>query len=486
MKKTIFIIGLLLSMAGNYVLAQEVKYSSFDKFDLRTGDFSVVGKVGDKIYVYRAGNEGYFLDAYDDTMQKAATVLLDFFPKKIYETRFINYPDKIVVLYQSVESNKVIQYAALLDAQGRLQKNPMKLIEFKTGIFGPNKNYFTTTISDDKSQILITGIEAKSNNLQLSGVWLDEHLTIAGRSVARFAADNTIAYSEGVLDDKGNFYLPVFTPYGSKNYADQYWLLRLPKLSNKFSVTPFALSGKYVANSFLKMDNANNRLYIGGFYSDKKNGSFDGVMYGNYSTIDTFFTQQKLLSFHENLRMATGERSRKRAFDNFQVRQMIVKKEGGFVLLAEDVSIVYRQSNPGWGGYYSYYYYTPMMSQTIKEYYYDDILALSYNAEGQNEWYSFIRKNQYSQEDGGVFSSYALLNSGGALGFLFNDFNTRRSQIQLATLDGSGKTEMRSLAAGTASDPDWLPRSAKQTGIREIIIPCLKRKQIGFAKLVFH
>jgi len=45
--------------------------------------------------------------------------------------------------------------------------------------------------------------------------------------------------------------------------------------------------------------------------------------------------------------------------------------------------------------------------------------------------------------------------------------------------------DMRSLAAGTANDPDWLPRSGKQTGLKEMVIPCLRRKQISFAKIVF-
>ena len=101
------------------------------------------------------------------------------------------------------------------------------------------------------------------------------------------------------------------------------------------------------------------------------------------------------------------------------------------------------------------------------------------------EWQTFVRKNQYSQEDGGLFSSFAFMNTGGTLGFLFNDYNTNRSKIQLASVDGSGKLNMRSLAAGTADDPDWLPRSGKQIAAREVVIPCLRKRQICFAKIVF-
>ncbi len=82
---------------------------------------------GGLLYTYRNTTDGGLLDAFDDSMNKVATVLLDFFPEKIYETRFIAYPDKIIVLYQALESNKVVQYAALLDEKGRLKGKPMEL-----------------------------------------------------------------------------------------------------------------------------------------------------------------------------------------------------------------------------------------------------------------------------------------------------------------------------------------------------------------------
>jgi hypothetical protein len=183
------------------------------------------------------------------------------------------------------------------------------------------------------------------------------------------------------------------------------------------------------------------------------------------------------------MRNATGGSSKKRAFNDHQVRQLIVKNDGGFLLISEDYFVTTRNSySPGFG-YYSFYY--PTMGATVREYHYNDIMVLSYNPSGQMEWDTFIRKDQYSQEDGGMFSSYALINTGGAIGFLFNDFNTSRSRVQLATMDASGRTDIHSLAPGDGQDADWLPRSAKQIAAREIIVPCLRKRQICFAKIVF-
>ncbi|XZF16076.1 hypothetical protein ACTHGU_08050 [Chitinophagaceae bacterium MMS25-I14] len=475
---------LWIGFAGN-VAAQEVIYSPYEKFDLRSGDFSVVGKVSGRLYTYRASSDGYMMDVYNDSMERTATVILDFFPNKIYETKFIAYSDRILVLYQAIESGKVVQYAALLDDKGRLLKKPISLSSAKTGFFGPTRDYFSSAISDDKRQIFVYSANDKGDDMNMDGTLIDDQMNIVRRVHTSYKADNNVEHGEVLIANNGTIYVPVYTPVGSKNYADQVWVLAADS-GNHFTPVSFPLNDHYATKPFLRVDNNNNRVYIGGFYADKKNGSRDGVLFGYYDMASGSIQNHKMIAFDPELRMATGDRNQKRAFDDYQVRQLIVKNDGGFVLLSEDYYMLTRNSayTPGWG-YYSMYYYGPYSMPSVREYHYNDIMALSYNGEGTREWQAFVRKEQYSQEDGGMFSSYALLNTGGALGFLFNDYNSNKSRIQLATIDGDGKVNMRSMAAGSKDDPDWLPRSGKQVGSREIIIPCLRKKQICFAKIVF-
>ena len=81
----------LLGMCLPFVAAaQEVIYSQYDKFDYRNDEYSVVGATGGFVYTYRNTTDGALLDAYDDSMNKTATVLLDFFRKR--STRFALSP----------------------------------------------------------------------------------------------------------------------------------------------------------------------------------------------------------------------------------------------------------------------------------------------------------------------------------------------------------------------------------------------------------
>ncbi len=477
------ILLLIFYCLGAPLRAQEVIYSQYDKFDFRSDEYGIVGISGGNLYTYINSEGSAMLNAYDDSMTKIATILLDFFPEKIYQIRFIAYPDKIIVLYQALESNKIVQYAALLDEKGRLQGRPLELGSFKTGIFGATKVYFSSEVSENKKSILIYSANDRGTSVDFDGKWLDDKLTIVKRCKATFKADNNIQHGELSISNDGTAYVTAFTIVGAQNYADQFWILKLSPGATKFESNELQLNEKYAASGYMKIDNVNNRVYFGGFYSDKKNGSFNGIIYADFDVASGRYLTSRLIPFDQELIIAAGARHKNHAFDNYEVKQLIVKNDGGFVLVAE-VHYITTRSNytPGFG-YYSYY--SPYMTSMVREYHFDDIMALSYNKDAVRDWSSFIPKMQYSQEDGGVFSSYSLLNTGGTLAFMFNDFNASHSRIQLATLDGGGKTDIHAFTAEGNDYPDWLPRSGKQVSGRAMVVPCFHKKQICFARVVF-
>lgn len=463
--------------------SQEVIYSKYDKFDYRDDEYNIVGVIAGHLYTYRSTSDGAMLEAFDDSMNKAAVVMLDFFPARIYQARFIAYADKMVVLYQALESSKVVQYAAHLDSKGILKGKPVELGSFRTGLFGATRTYFQSAVSENKKWIVVYSISDKGGEITMDAKWLDDNGAIVKRSKSTFKAENTVEHGEVNVSNEGTVYLAAYTPDGAMNYADQYWILSLAPGATKFEPKELQLNDKYAASGYMKIDNVNQRIYFGGFYSDKRNGGYNGVIYATYDIASRSYLMQKYLPLESNLSGNNSSKRRNHAFDNYQPRQLIVKNDGGFVMVSE-IAFVTTRSNfvPGLG-YYSYY--TPYMSSMVHEYHYDDIMALSYDKDGVREWSAFIPKEQYSQEDNGVFSSYALLNTGGTLAFLYNDFNSSRSKIQLATLEPDGKTDTRSFVAEGNDYPDWLPRSGKQVAARVLVVPCFHKKQICFARVTF-
>ena len=123
------------------------------------------------------------------------------------------------------------------------------------------------------------------------------------------------------------------------------------------------LNDLFASRVYLKIDNANSRVYIGGYYSGKKNGNFEGVLYAYYDVATSSFMNRKTIGFDIQMQNGTGERSIKRAFNDFQIKQLIIKNDGGFVMVSEESFVTNRSSYAPGFGYYSWYY--PSMSQAI-------------------------------------------------------------------------------------------------------------------------
>lgn len=479
-----FLFLVLLGFLSLQAAAQEVIYAPYQKFDHRKGDFAVAGRVGERIYTYRSSGEEHFLDAWDDSMNLRATVVLDFFPAKVSAAHFVPYPDHIVVLYQTTERNRSLLYAARLDERGLLQGRPLLLEEMKTGIFGSGGDLYDYTVSEGKNFILFYRAEEGRKDITLRG-WLLNNQGQKVKSInANYAAAGSVRPGDLIVTDQGSVYLTALRTAGVKDYAGEGVLLQLDSGTRRLTVLPLPLKDIYLSSVFMRVAGSSGQLVIAGFYSDTKNGQYDGVYFTSYDPVAGAFAPLRQMPFTERLRAATGARNTKKAFNDFVIRNLVVRKDGGFVLVAENAFVSARTAS-GPYGFYSYYYGPFVYGATIREYYYNDIVALSYGPDGTLEWSSFVRKSQYSQEDGGRFSSFAFLNTGGSLAMLFNDFNNRRSSIQLAAIDGAGHQEVRSLAAGEASDPDWLPRLGRQTAQRELVVPCLRRGEICFTRVTF-
>lgn len=484
MKSFLFLFLIILSFSQK-LAAQKVIYSDYAPYDLRSSSLSIVGKVNGLLYTFRSYGKDFFLEAYDDEMQKKATVVLDFFPAKIYNVRFIPDADKIIVLYQAQSGTKITQYAALLNEKGILQKNPIKIDEQRTSFFGTvDKEYFSMAVSQNKQELIVYGLNKKNKKIDFTGYWVElPQMRLSKRVKFSYKGHNTLATGDGLLSDSGQFFLPVYTVIGSRNYSDEYALLSLRKGEPGMKVLRMDLGNKYLEYPFQKIDQSRGKIYFASFYSSQKNGNNEGVFASSMDLGSTKFDTHKILPFDDAMRGEASEKRRAKALNEFKINQLIVKADGGFLLAAEEQYVTTQNNFMPRMGFYSFYY-TPMMAQSIREYHYNDILLVSYNAQQEKEWHGFLRKEQYSQEDAGMFSSYCLLNTGGSLGFLFNDFNARRSRIQLSSVAPDGRLQTGYLDAGGTDDPDWLPRIGKQVEAREIIVPCLRKKQLCFAKIV--
>ena len=202
---------------------------------------------------------------------------------------------------------------------------------------------------------------------------------------------------------------------------------------------------------------------------------------------------------------AKSEGGMRVAFNDYFIGDVVLKKDGGFILTAEDHSTQsrgnpwnrydYLYGYPSFTPYDSYYSYSPYsygyygrsryynnVSQV--RYYYQNIMVLDMNNSGQLIWSNVVHKSQFD-DDNDNYLSYSIMLTGGMLHFLFNELERRNQLINDQTVAPDGTVTrnppLRSLDRGY----EFMPRYAKQVSSYQIIVPCSYRSFICFAKIEY-
>ncbi len=192
------------------------------------------------------------------------------------------------------------------------------------------------------------------------------------------------------------------------------------------------------------------------------------------------------------------------ALDDYFIRQVFSKKDGGFLVTAEDYSYQRTGYNSSWNrwdylnNYYynpygssSYYYYNPYtgyyrpynsFGNQNTRYYYSNILILSYDKNGALLWSRIIHKEQFD-DDNDNFLSFSTFNSGGEIHFLFNDDKNRNQIIANHSVTGSGEVTRNPTLKSQERGYQFMPKLSKQVGASQLIIPCEYRGYICFARI---
>jgi hypothetical protein len=481
-----FRILLLLWLCCTFsVQAQHVFVSSPSRFNFQSDDFDLIGRIGDKIFTYTNTSEGYLLNAYNDSMELRAIVALDFFPKKISAAQFFIIDQRIIVFYRAEEKGNILQYAAIMDENARLTQKPIVIDSSKKAWIGDNSNLVVIELSGDKSRFGILKFKNNSVIKNIEMQVLDNNLQRLNKKRYTVQNDQDLSARQVEVNGSGAVYLLL----ESKNrYAGKESNLQLWVMDGNNSIVQkkqIPLEGRFASGAHIKLDKTSNICYLGSFYAAKKTGSIEGAIYAMYQDNAAEPMVFRDIPFSIELRKEATGTVKKKTFDNFNVNDIIVKNDGGILLISEHNTIITRSNytSPNFG-FYSPFYYSTMPDASAVEYHYGDIMVLNYDANGAMVWSKFIRKEQVSQNDGGSFSSYGLLNSGGSLVFIFNDYLKYNSGIQLAALDIDGQVQMQRLDMENTR-LNLLPRMAIQTGNREMLIPYFNKSNVGVVRLVF-
>ena len=191
------------------------------------------------------------------------------------------------------------------------------------------------------------------------------------------------------------------------------------------------------------------------------------------------------------------------AFNDYFIRNIIIKRDGGFIVDAEAYYTTSRSAAWNrWDYIYGspflspvdYYFYSPYYSswwwrressnQAVR-YHADNVVVLSFKKDGQVEWNNVIRKDQFDDESDDRIS-YQVMNTGGQLHFLFNLQERRNLLLNDFVLSPDGQINHNPTLKNLDKGQEFMPKYGKQVSARQFIVPCFIRNYICFAKIDFN
>ena len=211
--------------------------------------------------------------------------------------------------------------------------------------------------------------------------------------------------------------------------------------------------------------------------------------------------KESLTVFTEELRTLakSSEANLKMAFNDFFIKSIIVERDGGYLIVSESEYTTSRGSTFNrWDymygyntyasplDYYSSYYnpYNRYPYGVTTRYNAENILVLSFDKDCNLEWSNVIPKSQFDDESENLISHH-IVNTGGELHFLYNQYERRTQLLSDQSISPEGKLTRYPTLRNLDKGYEFMPRFGKQISGKQIVMPCLYRNYLCFAKIDF-
>lgn len=493
-----------LLLCSTVATAQKVTYSEPERDDYKSTEFEIIGKISGNILVYKADRGDYNISVYDNGMQLKDRVKLDFLPKKLISVDFVNYGDKAYMIYQFQRKDAVYSFCGIVNSMGVFESAPMMVDSTRIGNFSKDNKVYSVEVSEDKSRILVYKInQDKEDNHVFYTFLYDSAFNLVNNSRVSLPMETKRHFlSNFNLNNDGDLIFTKLERTTNRDYITSGKVVIKRAVVDDFEYQDFESKGLLLDEVKLKLDNQDKQALVTAFYYKQKRGNVEGLymLRLDYGKRERLFEKQ--VAFSAELKQsARGESSTSAAFNDYFIRKVINTKNGGFLLTAEAYYTTSR-TQPwnrwnymygGFGGYspyyyspYSPYYYNPYGwndSQGTR-YHYDNVAILSFDDQGELQYSNFVHKSQF--DDGAdLYLSYMLVNVGSELHFLFNELDRRQYVLSENTIGPDGKVNRMPTLRNLDKGFTWMPRYGKQISGRTVLIPCIYRNYICFAKIDF-
>jgi hypothetical protein len=410
------------------------------------------------------------------------------------------------MIYQYQRKNVVYCMASRIDGNGNKIGEEMELDTTHIG-FSANNRIYTAITSEDRSKIAVFKINSRNRKLFLMTTLLyDEKLQLLKKSNLNLPMEERNEnLGDFVVDNDGDIAFCRFFRGNSDNITRASLMMKFAN-ADSISQKELDIEKTPLDEIQVKADNANKRYILSSFYAKERRGSMDGFYFYIWSKTEQRPVFVNTFSLNDEVRKeARGDASIKMAFDDFFIRNIITRRDGGFIIGSESFYTTSRFNNwnrwdylygsPFSSSYLNNSYYSPYFNNSFwnsrysnnqsVRYHADNIALFSFNANGQLEWTKVIAKSQFNDETDDLIS-YQVMNTGDQLHFLTNMQERKNNLLTDYSISREGEMTRNPTLKNLDKGYEFMPKFGKQVSARQMIVPCLYRNYICFAKIDYN
>lgn len=449
--------------------------------------FAILGKNQEGIVVRRYGKLESKLDLYDDRLN-----LINSYDVKLGEEALIKSialnPSGATAFYIEEGKMNSILYGRMLNARFQPTGKPVPLdtlLGFKTNGYeaahftSSQNRYFYSFHHEVQGE---TGL--KQVNLKVVNRSLD-----TAYDAAFMVKGSNMKVEEVLVSNTGSSWV-FLSEIPEKN------LIPAPQIYEVHYLKADSIveRGSYSFTTELAIfqepnwtyDNRNQMIAFSGFVNQPDSRGNDAAAGLLYHRIDPW-TGEKLATGTQDFSKAfifqlTGLDTSKiedRIY-TFKIRDMIPRMDGGAIVVTESEYTDISQDDfstyvsPGFSNF-----------RTVTVFYYNDVVLFNINPNGNMDWQAILRKKQISEDDNGSFSSFAVMNTGDRLRFIYPVEIYGGADAGEYQIMGDGNLNREILFNQAEKDVMLVPKLARQITPIEMLIPSYKKGALRLVKITY-
>lgn len=498
--------ALLILCTGLTATAQRIVYSEPEKDDSRRLNFEIAGKINGNYLIYKNIRNRNWIVLLDNDMKQVGKEEQDYVPDndRMINVDFFPYSDFCYMIYQYQKKNVVYCMGVKIDGSGKKVGDVMELDTSHIGFAADNKIY-TVLSSEDKSKIEVFKVNSRNKKLYvMSTLLMNNKLEVQKKSRLYIQMEDRNEYlGDFYLDNDGDLVFSKFYRNNNDNISSAFLAIKYAQ-ADTLLLKPLNIEKTMLDEIQIKIDNYNKRYLLTSFYYKERRGNIDGYYFYIWDKTTAQPVLETTYTIPDEIRKeARGDASIKMAFNDFFIKQIITRKDGGFIIGSESYYTTSRFNNWNRWDYlygspyinsYNDYYYSPYYNRFLwnsrsanqsVRYHADNISVMSFDSKGTPEWNNVMGKSQFDDESDDMIS-FQLMNTGGQLHFLFNQQERRTNLLTDYSITPAGEMTRNPTLKNLDKGYDFLPKYGKQVSAHQIIIPCLYRNSVCFAKVEYN